>query len=77
MNKRLSSTESVNEEQQIDKFRDLARKLECDEDEATFDERLKRLAVRSQAAQGRRITWSPGGVGRPVEPTLFGLGLSG
>lgn len=29
---------------QADKFRDLARKLECDEDEARFDERLKRLA---------------------------------
>jgi len=29
---------------QIDKFRDLARELECDEDEAAFDERLKRLA---------------------------------
>jgi len=26
------------------KFRDLARELECDEDEAAFDERLKKLA---------------------------------
>jgi hypothetical protein len=30
---------------QPDKFRDLARDLECDEDEAAFDERLKRLAT--------------------------------
>lgn len=29
---------------QVDKFRDLARELECDEDEAAFDERLKKLA---------------------------------
>lgn len=30
---------------QIDKFRDLARELECDEDEDAFDERLKKLAT--------------------------------
>lgn len=29
---------------QADKFRDLARELGCDEDEAAFDERLKRIA---------------------------------
>jgi len=29
---------------QIDKFRDLARELETDDDEARFDERLKKLA---------------------------------
>lgn len=29
---------------QVDKFRDLARELECDDDEAAFDERLKRVA---------------------------------
>jgi hypothetical protein len=29
---------------QIDKFRDLARELETDDDEARFDERLKELA---------------------------------
>jgi hypothetical protein len=29
---------------QIDKFRDLARELETDDDEAAFDERLKKLA---------------------------------
>ena len=30
---------------QIDKFRDLARELECDEDEAAFDERLRKIAT--------------------------------
>jgi hypothetical protein len=29
---------------QVEKFADLARELECDEDEAAFDERLKKLA---------------------------------
>ena len=29
---------------QLDKFKDLARELECDEDEDAFDERLKKLA---------------------------------
>jgi hypothetical protein len=34
---------------QPDKFRDLARKLECDDDEAAFDERLKQLAKAPKA----------------------------
>lgn len=29
---------------QADKFRDLARELECDEDEKTFEETVKRVA---------------------------------
>ena len=29
---------------QADKFRDMARELECDEDEEAFDERLRKLA---------------------------------
>jgi len=29
---------------QLDKFRDLARELECDDDEVRFDEKLKKLA---------------------------------
>jgi hypothetical protein len=29
---------------QADKFRDLARELECDDDEALFDERLRKIA---------------------------------
>jgi hypothetical protein len=34
---------------QADKFRDLARELECDEDEDAFDERLKKLATAPKA----------------------------
>ncbi len=33
-----------NDTPQVDKFKELARELECDEDEDAFDERLKRLA---------------------------------
>jgi hypothetical protein len=33
------------EKPQIDKFRELARELECDDDEAVFDEKLKRIAT--------------------------------
>ena len=29
---------------QAEKFADLARELECDDDEAAFDERLRRIA---------------------------------
>ena len=31
--------------EQVDKFRDLARDLECDEDEARFEERFKKVAT--------------------------------
>ena len=30
---------------QPDKFRDLARELECDEDEAAFEEKVRRVAT--------------------------------
>ena len=30
---------------QADKFRDLARELECDEDEAAFEEKVRKVAV--------------------------------
>ena len=33
-----------NDKPQAQKFADLARELECDDDEAAFDERLKKLA---------------------------------
>jgi hypothetical protein len=33
------------ESPQIDKFRELARELKCDDDEAAFDEVLKRIAT--------------------------------
>lgn len=32
---------------QLDKFRDLARELEADEDEAAFEEKVKRVAHKS------------------------------
>lgn len=32
-------------ESQLDKFRDLARELECDEDEAAFEEKVRRVAT--------------------------------
>ena len=35
---------------QIDKFRNLARQLETDDDEARFDERLKKLATAPKPA---------------------------
>lgn len=30
---------------QADKFRDLARELECDEDEAAFEDRVRKVAT--------------------------------
>jgi len=32
------------EKSQSDKFRDLARDLECDEDEAAFEEKVRKIA---------------------------------
>lgn len=37
------------EQEQAEKFKDTARELECDEDEARWDERLKKLATASPA----------------------------
>jgi hypothetical protein len=36
---------------QVDKFRDLARELECDDDEAAFNEALKRIATTPKGDQ--------------------------
>ena len=36
---------------QLDKFKEAARQLETDDDEARFEERLKRLAKRKPADQ--------------------------
>ena len=36
---------------QVDKFRDLARELEADEDEARFEETVKRVASVPRAAK--------------------------
>ena len=42
----------LNEKPQVDMFRDLARELETDDDEARIDERLKKLAaVKPKAAK--------------------------
>jgi hypothetical protein len=39
---------------QPDKFRDLARELECDEDEAKFEETVKRVAEKPKAPEPKR-----------------------
>jgi hypothetical protein len=36
---------------QLDKFKELARELEADEDEAHWDERLKKITKREKAPQ--------------------------
>jgi hypothetical protein len=38
------------EKSQSDKFKDLARELEADEDEARWDERLRKIATRNPHA---------------------------
>ncbi len=43
---------------QADKFRDLARQLECDEDEKAFEEKVRRVA---------KAPISPGRPGKPEE----------
>ena len=42
--KRMCVANKDHEPSQIDKFRDMARELECDDDEAAFDERLRQIA---------------------------------
>ncbi|WP_341022312.1 hypothetical protein [Brevundimonas diminuta] len=32
-------------ESQLDKFRELARELKCDEDEATLEEKVRKVAI--------------------------------
>ena len=42
---------------QADKFRDLARELECDEEEASFEEKVRRVATAPKAesdSEGKR-----------------------
>lgn len=39
---------------QADKFRDLARELGCDEDEAAWDERLRQVAAHKPASEPER-----------------------
>lgn len=42
---------SKNEPTQLDKFKALARELEADEDEARWDERLKKVAQQKPAPE--------------------------
>ncbi len=39
---------------QGDKFRDLARELECDEDEEAFDEALRKIATAPKAPHNEK-----------------------
>jgi len=41
------------EKPQLDKFKDLARELEADEDEARWDERLKKVAKAKPTPEDR------------------------
>ncbi len=45
--KKLGRKEPIplDDKRQVDKFRELARELECDDDEAAFDERLRKIAT--------------------------------
>ncbi len=47
----MPHTEAFNEKSQSDKFRDLAREVEADEDEARWDERLKKIASQKPAPE--------------------------
>ena len=38
-------TNSKAESQQADKFRELARELECDEDEAAFEDKVRKVVA--------------------------------
>lgn len=40
----MTSATQDDPKSQIDKFRDAARELECDEDEARWEERLRKVA---------------------------------
>jgi len=42
------------EPSQVDKFRDLARELECDDDEAAFAERVKKIATAPRPAKDEK-----------------------
>lgn len=43
----------MTEETQADKFKEAARELKCDEDEARWDERLKKVAKQKPAPEKR------------------------
>jgi hypothetical protein len=66
---------------QVDKFRDLARELECDDDQAAFDEKLKKLApkpkgewsapVQAKVGAGFISIFRPNGYGPEHESPTF------
>ena len=41
-----------NDKSQPDKFRELARELECDEDEAAFEEKVRKVASAPKPKDG-------------------------
>jgi hypothetical protein len=43
--------QDMTEQTQSDKFKQAARELECDEDEARWDKRLKKVAKQKTAAE--------------------------
>ncbi len=43
------------EPKQVDKFRDLARQLECDADEKAFEEKVKTVAKALQKPEGADV----------------------
>ena len=43
--------QDMTEQTQADKFKEAARELECDEDEAHWDERLKKVAKQKPAPE--------------------------
>lgn len=43
---------STSPKPQPDKFRDLARELDCDEDEAAFEDKVRRVATAPKAEPG-------------------------
>jgi len=44
-------TDKDHEPSQIDKFRDLARELEADEDEARFEDHVRKIAPKAPAEE--------------------------
>lgn len=46
---------------QADKFRDMARELECDEDEAAFEEKVRKVATATESVRERQAPAKRGG----------------
>jgi hypothetical protein len=42
-------------EQQVGRFKDAARELGCDESEAAFDEKLKKIVARRPSAEKNQV----------------------